>query len=82
MSLSATRGIRALDAYFPEHGLIVETDGWDFHKDQEAFEDDRERDADHLDHGFPTVRITRTRFEQSPDYEAARLKRILARLAS
>jgi hypothetical protein len=72
---------RKLDAYFPEHGLIVETDGWEFHKSRESFEDDRERDADHLDHGLPTVRLTRRRFEQAPDQEAARLHRILRRLA-
>jgi hypothetical protein len=30
------------DAYFPEHNLIVELDGWHFHKDRQAFETDRE----------------------------------------
>ena len=70
---------RQLDVFFPEYGVIVELDGWDFHKDREAFEDDRERDADHLDHDFVTVRITKSRFEAKPDYEAARLKRILRR---
>ena len=70
---------RRLDAFFPEYGVIVELDGWDFHKDQQAFEDDRERDADHLDHDLVTIRITKTRFEQQPDYEAARLLRILRR---
>lgn len=72
---------RKLDAFFPEHGLIVELDGWDFHKDQEAFEEDRERDADHLDHELSTIRITKPRFEAQPDHEAARLHRILRRLA-
>ena len=70
---------RRLDVFFPEYGVIVEVDGWDFHKDQDAFEDDRERDADHLDHGYVTIRITKKRFESQPDYEAARLKRILRR---
>jgi hypothetical protein len=73
---------RKLDAYFPDHGLIVETDGWEFHKDREAFEEDRERDTDHLDHGLATVRITKRRLKQSPDHEAARLHRILRRLAA
>src|SRR5690348_2976502 len=58
---------RRLDAFFPEYGVIVELDGSDFHKDQQAFEDDRERDADHLDHELVTIRITKTRFEQQPD---------------
>ena len=52
-----------------------------FHKQREAFEDDRERDADHLDHGLSTVRITKTRLQQTPGYEAARRLRILSRSA-
>lgn len=68
---------RRLDAFFPEHGVIVECDGWEFHKSREAFEEDRERDADHLDNGLITVRLTKTRFDAMPDREAARLKRIL-----
>jgi hypothetical protein len=73
---------RKLDAYFPDHGLIVETDGWGFHQDRQAFEDDRERDTDHLDHGLTTARITRKRLKETPDHEAARLHRILRRLAA
>lgn len=70
---------RRLDVFFAEYGVIVELDGWDFHKQRQAFEDDRERDADHLDHGLVTIRITRERFEGTPDREAARLKRLLRR---
>jgi hypothetical protein len=68
---------RRLDVFFPEYGVIVECDGWDFHKDRQAFEDDRERDADHLDLGLVTLRLTRPRFQGTPDREAARLLRIL-----
>ena len=68
---------RQLDAFFPEHGVIVERDRWEFHKDKKAFEDDRERDADHLDQGLSTVRITKQRLKTTPDHEAARLTRIL-----
>jgi hypothetical protein len=71
---------RVLDVFFPEHGLIVELDGWKFHKDRHAFENDRERDADHLEQGLHTLRITRERFDQAPDREAARLQRILSEL--
>jgi hypothetical protein len=42
-----------VDAYFPAHNLIVELDGWPYHKDRHAFETDRERDAHHLAHGTP-----------------------------
>jgi hypothetical protein len=73
---------REVDAFFPEHNLIVECDGWEFHKDRQAFEADRERDAHNLDHGHHTVRITKTRLTQTPDTEAARFHRILKRLAA
>jgi len=69
---------RRLDVFFPEHGVIVELDGWEFHKDQDAFEDDRERDADHLELSLITIRITKSRFERQPGREAARLHRILS----
>jgi hypothetical protein len=68
------------DVYFREHGLIVELDGWDFHNDRRAFEADRERDAENLRIGVPTMRLTRERFDNTPDREAARLHEILERL--
>ena len=68
---------RQADAFFPEHNLIVECDGWEFHKDRQAFEDDRERDAEHLRHGIPTVRITKERLNETRAREATRLQDIL-----
>jgi hypothetical protein len=62
-----------VDAYFPDHNLIVECDGYEYHKDRAAFESDRERDAHHLAHGTPTVRLTRERLTHPPDHEANRL---------
>jgi hypothetical protein len=41
-----------LDALFPVEKVIVELDGWEFHKSKIAFEDDRERDAEMLAHGY------------------------------
>jgi hypothetical protein len=72
---------RYLDAFFPDHGVIVECDGWEFHKDRDAFEDDRERDAEHLKLGLVTVRITKQRLTTTPDYEAERLNEILSQRA-
>jgi hypothetical protein len=43
------------------------------------FEDDRERDAENLRHGLPTVRITKRRLSETPDREARRLHEILER---
>jgi hypothetical protein len=66
-----------VDAYFPDERLIVELDGWPFHRDRSSFESDRDRDATMLVHEIPTVRITYERLEQTPDREAARLHSIL-----
>ncbi len=68
-----------VDALFEAERLIVELDGWEFHRDRAAFEADRDRDADTLAAGFETVRITRERLRSRPDHEAARLRRILSR---
>jgi hypothetical protein len=66
-----------VDAYFEEAKLVVELDGWPFHNDREAFEDDRERDATMLLHGIVTIRITRRRLRHQPEREAARLRSII-----
>lgn len=66
-----------VDAYFPEKRLIVELDGWPYHRGRRSFESDRDRDATMLMHGIPTVRITYDRLDDDPDREAARLHTIL-----
>jgi len=66
-----------VDAYFEAEKLIVELDGWVFHNDRGAFEDDRERDATMLLYGIATIRITKRRFNEAPEREAARLHAIL-----
>jgi hypothetical protein len=71
-----------VDALWPEHKIIIELDGWDFHQDREAFESDRDRDADTLAAGYLTVRITWQRIEQRSAREAARLHEILRRWGS
>ena len=68
-----------VDALFAAQRLVVELDGWEFHKGRVAFGDDRDRDADLLDFGYETVRITWDRLHETPEREAARLRRILAR---
>jgi hypothetical protein len=68
---------REVDAFFPEHNLIVECDGWEFHRHRAAFEDDRERDAENLRHGLRTLRITKDRMDAASDREAQRLLEIL-----
>jgi hypothetical protein len=67
-----------VDAFFAAQGVIVELGGWEFHRDRQAFEDDRVRDANTLAAGLVTVRITWERFTGTPEAEAQRLKTILA----
>jgi hypothetical protein len=68
-----------VDAYFRDEGVIVELDGWDFHRSRGSFERDRDRDANLLAAGLVTVRITWQRLRQRPHEEAERLLSILAR---
>jgi very-short-patch-repair endonuclease len=70
-------GRRELDIYYPNERVIIELDGWDFHGTKASFEDDRERDADHLALGIVTVRITWERLISAPEKEARRLRAIL-----
>jgi very-short-patch-repair endonuclease len=63
-----------VDAYFPEHKVIVELDSWKYHGDPEAFVTDRERDRITAAAGLQTLRL--------PDdcltaKEAAQLRAIL-----
>jgi hypothetical protein len=70
------------DTWFPDHRLIVELDGWDYHRDHPTFTSDRDRDTDRLVAGIETVRITWDRLTETPDREAARLKKLFARRAA
>jgi hypothetical protein len=67
-----------VDAYFEAERLIVELDSWEFHRDRDAFERDRNRDADMLAAQIATVRLTWDRLTNRPAAEANRLHTILA----
>jgi hypothetical protein len=75
--INTTMGGHEVDAYFEAERLVVELDGWDFHSDRRAFEDDRERDAAMLALGIATIRITWERLHENPEREAERLLAIL-----
>jgi very-short-patch-repair endonuclease len=66
------------DVLFPEHGLIVELDSWEFHSDRISFESNRDRDADNLAHGLPTIRVTHERMKADPAKEAERVRQTLS----
>lgn len=75
--LNVRIGGREVDALFERERLIVEVDGYDVHSGRVSFEDDRDRDANMLALGLPTIRVTEERIDNAPVREAERLHRIL-----
>jgi hypothetical protein len=76
--MAATVAGHEVDALFVAQRVIVELDGWEYHSSRDAFERDRDRDADTLAAEFVTVRITWERMIWAPSREADRLHAILA----
>jgi very-short-patch-repair endonuclease len=77
-------GGEEVDAYFPDHELIVELDGGPAHADdwRPAFEGDRARVVDVMAKtGIPTIRFTWDQTTRRHKQTAARLKTILERRA-
>ena len=68
-----------VDAVYRAHHLVIELDSRQFHTTPDAFEQDRDRDADLLNAGFSTLRITNHRLKHHPTKEANRLREILSR---
>ncbi len=58
--------------------LVVETDGWQFHSDRRAFENDRRRDAELVARGFRVVRVTWRELANAPAAVVARIAAALA----
>ena len=57
---------KEVDFLFPKHRLIVETDGWTHHRDRDAFENDRARDALMARAGYRTLRVTYRQIKDEP----------------
>lgn len=55
-----------VDAVWPEHRLVVEVDGWSFHRDRDSFESDRARDAVLIAHGYRVLRFTARQLRDHP----------------
>jgi very-short-patch-repair endonuclease len=67
-----------VDALWPEHRLVVELDGYAFHRTRAAFERDRVRDAALVLAGYRVLRITARRFRDDPDSVADTIRRLVA----
>jgi very-short-patch-repair endonuclease len=70
-----------VDFLWPEHGLVVETDGAAAHHTRRAFEDDRRRDVDLQLAGLRVARFTWRRLTREPGEVAAALQGLLGHAA-
>jgi hypothetical protein len=72
-----------VDAQWPGTTLIVEADGYDFHRMPSAFADDRDRDQVLMLAGYTVVRFTKAQLEGANRAESARrLASLLRRCGS
>jgi very-short-patch-repair endonuclease len=67
-----------VDAFWPDHDLIVELDGWESHHTRHAFQNDRERDAYLTAAGYRVLRFTHGHVVHEADRVAALLRSLLA----
>jgi hypothetical protein len=67
-----------VDAFYADHKLIIELDGYRDHSQPDRFEADRERDARAIELDFDTLRITWKRLKRKPAELARQLRAILA----
>ena len=66
-----------VDAYWPEHGRVLEFDGWQGHGHRNAFEADRKRDQVMVAHGLRVIRVTDRQLKREPVAVAARIAQAL-----
>jgi very-short-patch-repair endonuclease len=68
-----------VDAFWPRERVIVELDGYAFHRHRAAFETDRRKDVARQVAGFRAIRVTDRRLEREPDTVAAEIRALLAK---
>jgi hypothetical protein len=77
--LNATVAGFVVDALWRDRMLVIELDGYSFHRSRSAFEADRERDAALQLAGYRVVRITWRRLSRDPAGVARTIRALLAR---
>jgi very-short-patch-repair endonuclease len=55
-----------VDALWPEHRLVVEVDGYAYHRHRKAFENDRRRDQELVAAGYRVIRVTWLQLRDRP----------------
>jgi very-short-patch-repair endonuclease len=71
-----------VDFFWPELGLVVETDGLRYHRTPAQQTHDRLRDQAHAAAGLTPLRFTRAQVRFGPDHVGATLSRVTRRLAA
>jgi very-short-patch-repair endonuclease len=76
--LNAKVGSYTADFLWPTQKLIVELDGYDYHRGRAAFERDHQRDAEHQRMGYLVIRITGRQLAREPEAILVRIATALA----
>ncbi len=71
-----------VDFYWPELGLVVETDGLTYHRTPAQQAEDRRRDQAHTAAGLTVLRFTRAQVRYEPGYVEEVLRAVACRLQS
>ena len=69
-----------VDFYWPELGLVVETDGLRYHRTPAQQARDRQRDQAHTAAGLTALRFTHAQVRYEPDHVKATLAAVRERL--
>jgi very-short-patch-repair endonuclease len=62
------------DFHWPRERIVLEVDGWEFHKEREQFEDDRRRGLVHTAAGWQVIRISALQVQEQPELLLAALQ--------
>jgi very-short-patch-repair endonuclease len=67
------------DFVWESERVVLEVDGWKFHRHRRAFENDRKKDMIFADAGYHVIRVTWRQFTQEPLALIAHIARVLDR---
>jgi very-short-patch-repair endonuclease len=70
-----------VDFYWPDLGLVVEADGWRYHRTAGEQATDHRRDQAHTEDGLTTLRFAESQIRQEPRQVRATLSAVVARLS-
>ena len=67
------------DFLWPAHRVVVETDGWKYHRGRDVFESDHERDLWFQRRGYEVIRLTHRQIVENPRSVAHSVQSVLRR---